>query len=109
MLAAVNTVHDGGAGSIHASGAERVPQRLEALALAAGLGRSAAHAQIAAGIDAVVHLSRVRGVRRIEGIAALRRTSEGLTRAEPALLFEAAGVRQVSDGDLVQRIGDARC
>jgi pilus assembly protein CpaF len=109
MLAAFNTGHDGGAGTIHASAAERVPERLEALALAAGLGRSAAHAQIAAGIDAVVHLSRQRGGRRIEGIAALQRTSQGFTRAEPALLFEADGVRTVGEWDLIQRIGDARC
>jgi pilus assembly protein CpaF len=37
---------------------------MEALALAAGLGRDAVHAQLAAGLDVVLHLERDRGGRR---------------------------------------------
>ena len=74
LLAALNTGHEGGCGTVHANSADDVPARLEALALAAGLGRDALHAQVAAGLDAVVHLRRSRdGTRRLESIAALSR------------------------------------
>ena len=58
MLAALNTGHEGGCGTIHANSARDVPARVEALALAAGLGRDAAHSQFLAGVDAVLHLGR---------------------------------------------------
>ena len=49
LLAALNTGHEGGCGTIHANSARDVPARVEALALAAGLGREAAHSQFLAG------------------------------------------------------------
>jgi pilus assembly protein CpaF len=64
LLAALNTGHEGGCATVHANAAADVPARLEALALAAGLDRAAVHAQIAAGLDVVVHLVRDRGGRR---------------------------------------------
>ena len=39
LLAALNTGHEGGCGTLHANSAVDVPARVEALALAAGLGR----------------------------------------------------------------------
>ena len=39
LLAALNTGHEGGCGTLHANSAIDVPARVEALALAAGLGR----------------------------------------------------------------------
>ena len=39
LLAALNTGHEGGCGTLHANSARDVPARVEALALAAGLGR----------------------------------------------------------------------
>lgn len=42
LLAALNTGHEGGCGTLHANSAADVPARIEALALAAGLGREAA-------------------------------------------------------------------
>ena len=48
LLAALNTGHEGGCGTIHANSAADVPARVEALALAAGLPRAAAHSQFAA-------------------------------------------------------------
>ncbi len=39
LLAALNTGHEGGCGTLHANSAADVPARVEALALAAGLGR----------------------------------------------------------------------
>ena len=60
LLAALNTGHDGGCGTLHANSAADVPARVEALALAAGLGRAAVHSQLASGVAAVVHLQRGR-------------------------------------------------
>lgn len=88
LLAALNTGHEGGCGTIHANSAVDVPARLEALALAAGLPRAALHAQVAAGLDAVVHLARSpRGLRVVSDVCALRRTADGLVEAVPALGF----------------------
>ena len=39
MLAAMNTGHEGGCGTVHANSAADVPSRIEGLALAAGLSR----------------------------------------------------------------------
>ena len=64
LLAALNTGHEGGCATVHANTAEDVPARLESLALAAGLDRAAVHAQIAAGVDVVIHLGRDRDGRR---------------------------------------------
>ena len=58
LLAALNTGHEGGCGTIHANSAADVPARVEALSLAAGLPRDAAHSQFASAVDAVVHLDR---------------------------------------------------
>ena len=49
LLAALNTGHEGGCGTIHANSARDVPARVEALALAAGLDREAAHSQLSPG------------------------------------------------------------
>ena len=56
LMAALNTGHEGGCGTLHANSASDVPARVEALALAAGLGRQAAHSQFAAAVDVVLHL-----------------------------------------------------
>lgn len=88
LLAALNTGHEGGCGTVHANSAIDVPARLEALALAAGLGRDALHAQVAAGLDAVVHIERDRaGVRRVAGIHTLRRGTDALVTSVPAISF----------------------
>ncbi|HUR75311.1 MAG TPA: TadA family conjugal transfer-associated ATPase [Sporichthya sp.] len=87
LLAALNTGHRGGGGTVHANEAAAVPARLEALAAAAGMGRDALHAQLAAGIDAVVHLDREARVRRVTGIALPRRGPEGIVRLVRALRF----------------------
>ena len=58
LLAALNTGHDGGCGTLHANSAGDVPARIEALALAAGLGRDATHSQLASAVDVVLHLGR---------------------------------------------------
>ncbi len=86
LLAALNTGHEGGCGTVHANSAQDVPARLEALALAAGLGRDALHSQLAAGVHALIHLTRdPSGVRRVTEVRVLVRGTEGLVTAQPAL------------------------
>lgn len=110
LLAAFNTGHAGGAGTIHASAAESVPARIEALALAAGLGREAAHAQMAAGLDAILHLERVDGRRRVAAIAELRRGPDGVCAAVEVLRFEDSGPRVLDPAArLIRRLAQHRC
>ncbi|MGD7705125.1 TadA family conjugal transfer-associated ATPase [Microlunatus sp. Y2014] len=89
LLAAMNTGHEGGCGTIHANSAADVPARLEALAALGGMGRDAVHAQAAAALHAVIHLRREsRGVRRISELCVLTRDpTSGLVRVVPALRF----------------------
>lgn len=58
LLAAMNTGHEGGLGTVHANAAASVPARLEALGALGGLERAALHAQVGAALDAVVHVRR---------------------------------------------------
>lgn len=91
LLAALNTGHEGGCGTLHANSAADVPARVEALALAAGLGREAAHSQFASGVDVVVHLRRRDGRRVLTEIAVPCRGADGLVRMETAFSVAADG------------------
>ena len=86
LLAALNTGHEGGCGTLHANSAIDVPARVEALALAAGLGRDAAHSQLASAVDVVLHLARdADGVRRLRQVAVPTRGADGLVSMTSAL------------------------
>lgn len=92
LLAALNTGHEGGCGTLHANAAEQVPARVEALALAAGLGRAAAHSQLAAALDVVLHLARGRdGGRFLQAVAVPRVGSDGLVVMTPAVVVAPGG------------------
>lgn len=65
LLSALNTGHEGGCGTVHANSPTHVPARLEALGLTAGLDRTALHALMAAGLDAVIHVQRLSSGQRI--------------------------------------------
>lgn len=85
LLTALNTGHDGGAGTVHANSAAEVPARLEALAGLGGLDRAALHSQLAAAVQVVLHVGRdVRGRRRLAEIAVLGRGSQGWVQARTA-------------------------
>ena len=58
LLTALNTGHDGGAGTVHANSPDAVPARLEALAALGGLDRAALHSQLAAALQVVLHVHR---------------------------------------------------
>jgi pilus assembly protein CpaF len=103
LLAALNTGHEGGCGTVHANSASDVPARLESLAMPAGLNRDGVHAQVAAGLQAVVHVVRdEQGMRRVAGVAVLERGGDGLVRTVPAAIFRDD---QVIAGAAAARLG----
>lgn len=70
LLSALNTGHDGGAVTVHASSVDDVPARLEALGLLAGLSPATLARQVVSAIGLVVHLERTHdGVRQVSGMA----------------------------------------
>lgn len=71
LLLALNTGHDGGAGTLHARGLAEVPARLEALGALAGMDAMAVGRQAVSALQAVVHVERVAGRRRVVGIGRL--------------------------------------
>lgn len=84
LLTALNTGHDGGAGTLHANSLGDVPARLEALAALAGMTDAAVARQAVSAIGAVVHLTRVDGGRRIDRIGGLALDRRGrLVIADP--------------------------
>ncbi|MCU1437930.1 MAG: hypothetical protein JWP66_1017 [Naasia sp.] len=71
LLTALNTGHDGGAGTLHAGAPEDIPARLEALGALAGMSPDALARQAVSAIDLVVHLERRPEGRRVGGIGRL--------------------------------------
>ena len=99
LLIAMNTGHEGGAGTVHANSATDVLPRLEALAALGGLGREALHAQAVAALDVVIHVRRGRdGRRRVEQIGVLGRASDGAIAIRPAVSFSPTGVETPGPG-----------
>lgn len=69
LLTALNTGHDGGAGTVHANSLADVPARLEALGALAGLGDQALARQVVSAIGYVLHVARdADGTRRLTAI-----------------------------------------
>ncbi|MFH8787627.1 TadA family conjugal transfer-associated ATPase [Streptomyces roseoverticillatus] len=95
LLAALNTGHEGGCGTVHANAAADVPARLEALGSAAGLDRAALHSQLAAGLSVVIHLVRERGGRRrVAEVHVLDRDPAGFVTTVPAVVRGAEGFQR---------------
>jgi pilus assembly protein CpaF len=65
LMSALNTGHDGGAGTLHANSIDDVPARLEALGALAGMDATAIARQAVSAFDVVVHVERSQGTRRI--------------------------------------------
>ncbi|WP_437123503.1 TadA family conjugal transfer-associated ATPase [Subtercola boreus] len=68
LLSALNTGHDGGAGTLHANSLADVPARLEALGTLAGLGPEAIARQTVSAINLIVHIERRGPYRRLAGL-----------------------------------------
>ncbi len=112
LLAALNTGHEGGCGTVHANSAHDVPARLEALAGAAGLGREALHSQVASGLQVVVHLRRAARGRRVLGeVCVLEREPTGLVVARAAWTWDgqAPTGRPGPGADRLRALLDDRC
>jgi len=70
LLTALNTGHDGGAGTVHAGSIGDLPARLEALGALCGLDDHAVARQVTSAIGVVIHVERGSdGIRRIAGFA----------------------------------------
>lgn len=91
LLAALNTGHEGGCGTLHANSVADVPARLEALAAAAGMARDALHSQLAAGLRVGVHLARGAVGRRVGAVAVLAPGPGGLVTASDAWSWDGEG------------------
>lgn len=91
LLAALNTGHDGGAGTLHANSLEDVPARLEALGALAGLGVTAVARQTVSAIGAVLHLERRDGVRRLVALGRFVMDASGRLRTEPMTTRQSVG------------------
>jgi len=68
LLAALNTGHEGGAGTIHANAATDVGARVEALGALAGMSLPAVHAQVRSALAVVVAMRRRGRARVVESI-----------------------------------------
>jgi len=77
LLTALNTGHDGGAGTVHANSPAEVPARMEALAALGGLPRAALHSQLSAAFHVVLHMRRERdGARRLTDVGVFDRDGD---------------------------------
>ena len=85
LLAALNTGHEGGAGTVHANTVADVPARIEALAALGGIDRAALHAQLAGAVQVVLQMRRAGVGRVLHQIGVLRRRADGLSEVIPAI------------------------
>lgn len=77
LLAALNTGHDGGAGTLHANSLADVPARIEALGALAGMSQEAIARQTVSAIGRVLHLERDGGVRSLAQVGRFRLDARG--------------------------------
>lgn len=87
LLTALNTGHDGSAGTVHANSTAEVPARMEALAALGGMNRDALHSQLAAALQVVLGVARTAdGDRGLVEIGLVSRGDDGLVRVAPMWL-----------------------
>ncbi len=76
MLLALGSGHDGGGTTLHARSLDEVGTRLEMLGGLAGLSPGTVARMVECAIDAVVHVERVDGARRVAGMGRPRRRGD---------------------------------
>lgn len=107
LLAALNTGHEGGCGTLHANAPRDVPARIAALAALGGMPADAAMTQLASAVEVVVHLDRTadRG-RRLRQLAVLERDGD-VVRVVPAVTWDNTGGVVLGEGlaRLSERLG----
>lgn len=84
LVSALNTGHDGGAGTVHANGIADVPARLEALGALTGLAPTALARQAVSAFDLVLHVERRRGTRRLVDVGTPVLEADGTLGVRPA-------------------------
>lgn len=84
LLAAMNTGHSGGGGTIHANTARSVPARLAALGALAGMSREAVALQTVSAVDAIIHVERSSSGRRVSEVAVLQDAGGGTVSVRSA-------------------------
>jgi pilus assembly protein CpaF len=98
LLTALNTGHEGGAGTVHANSVAELPARLEALAALGGMDRAALHSQLAAAIRVVVHVRRrPDGSRGPSEVGVVRRGRDGWVEIDPAWRADGAPAPAAED------------
>lgn len=106
LLAAMNTGHDGGGGTIHANSADAVPARLAALAALAGLTPDALALQAASALDAVVHVVRDARGRRVESLGLMELSADSRLVVRPVLVDDGTTCRAGQAWqDFARRVG----
>jgi pilus assembly protein CpaF len=93
MLQAMNTGHDGSLSTGHANSTQDMLSRLETMVLsAASLPLEAVRQQIAAAIDIIIHLSRIRDkTRKVVEISEVAGYSNGKILLNPLFIYEERG------------------
>ncbi len=107
LLGALNTGHEGGAGTQHANTASDLPARLEALGLLSGVPRAAVHAQVAAALKIVVQMRRVAGRRVLDEVVLLRSVDVDRTVTAVSAWHRLGGMRPgaIAFADLLSQRG----
>ncbi|AYF73152.1 TadA family conjugal transfer-associated ATPase [Nocardia yunnanensis] len=105
LLTALNTGHDGGAGTVHANSPGEVPARLEALAALGGMPAAALHSQLAAAIQVILHVHRHPDGRRTLREIGLVTARDGRVHITPAW---SADARPAPAGPALARLLDER-
>lgn len=75
LLTALNTGHEGGAGTLHANAARDVISRFEALGALGEMSPAAVHAQLSSAIQVILHVDRSGG-RALREVAVLRTSTD---------------------------------
>ncbi|MFW5470737.1 TadA family conjugal transfer-associated ATPase [Knoellia sp. CPCC 206435] len=109
LLAALNTGHDGGAGTLHANGIDETPARLEALGALAGLGREAVHAQLRGAVQVVLDVARSGPTRYVRAVGVTRWAGSEVVVDEAKVVGDGLATRpDGSPGDAGVDLDDVR-
>ncbi|PYY37369.1 CpaF family protein [Curtobacterium sp. MCBD17_030] len=92
LTSALNTGHDGGAGTVHANGVDDVAARLEALGALAGLTPGSLARQAASAFDLVLHVERRNGVRRLAEVGRFGVDRQGRLEVMPVSIGASGGL-----------------
>ncbi|MFW0786578.1 TadA family conjugal transfer-associated ATPase [Gordonia sp. CPCC 206044] len=104
LLTALNTGHEGCAGTVHANSPMEVPARMEALAALGGMDRAALHSQLSAAVHLVLGVARTPGgARGLVEIGLVVRGLDGLVGVRPLWLRSTGFTDAMGDFELLLR------